>query len=159
MPRVQTLLFTKDYKAVADGLATMLTNVTTTHREEDGRDMIDLEGDFSHFILEDMEMWELHLKFEVKDNRVGDEDDREVRAILASGMPGFGSVLFSPTIAFVYRPVRTKTVTTTIVEQVRENERLETSVTEVSREVQGSEWVTEWEDITGEFGRKVRIDR
>jgi hypothetical protein len=61
-----------------------------TEREESGRPVTDIEGDFEHFVLEDMDMWGGHFKFEIKNNRIDGSDDRESRAIISEGMPGFG---------------------------------------------------------------------
>ena len=154
MPRVSILRFTKDYQTVADALVGMVKNAVMTEREEDGHPVIDIEGDFSHFVLEDMDLWETHLKFTIKDNKVEDADDREARAILAQGNPGFGDVLFSPTIAWVYQRIGYTLVTSTIVERVEDSKR-----TVISSNAQETDRQYEWKDITKEFSRKVRIER
>lgn len=156
MPRISTLTFTKDYQTVAEAFKDMLKNPVVTEREEEigaGKPakVIEIEGDFEHFVLEDMDMWGGRLKVEIKDFRIQDEVDREMRSMLAQGMPGYGSVLFSPTIAFVFKRVTTTICTTTITEKIRDGQ-----VIDRKEEVQ-SEEIEEWEEITREFGQKVHI--
>src|SRR5450755_202920 len=147
MPRVSILRFTKDYETVADGLATFLKEPATTQREEVGKQVIEIEGNFEHFVLADMDMWRGHIKFEVKDNRIEGDDDRETRAILAEGIPGFGEVLFSPTVAFVHKRVETRTRTTTITEHLQDGE-----VVDKQEATSESDSVYGWVDITREIG-------
>lgn len=158
MPRVSILRFTEDYQMVAEAFKDMVKNAVVTEREEEfgeaKRSVIEIEGDFEHFILEDMDLWSVYLKFEIKDNRIEDADDREARAILSEGMPDFGEVLFSPTITFVFKRVEYKLVTSTVIERVEDDSRVV-----LNRETQESEPQFEWVDITREFGQKVRINR
>jgi hypothetical protein len=152
MPRVAILRFTKDYATVVEAFKTMVKDAIITEREESGRPVTDIEGDFEHFVLEDMDMWKTCLKIEIKNNRIDGSDDRESRAIISEAMPGFGEVMFSPTIAFVYKRVETITKTTTIVEKLVDGE-----VKERNEQTIESETVFEWEDITREFAKKVHI--
>ena len=157
MPRVSMLRFSKDYKTVAEAFKEMVKNPTVTEREEDFGDakraVIEIEGDFEQFVLEDLDMWNIHLKFEIKDNHIEDAGDREARSILSESMPDYGAALFSPTIAFVYKSVTHKTVTSTIVERVGDDD----SRVVMSRDTQETEDEIEWVDITREFSQKVRI--
>ena len=153
MPRVAIMRFTKDYQEVALAFESMVKDAVITNREEDGRTVIEIEGDFEHFVLEDMETWGGHFKFEIKDNRIRDAGDREARAIVSEGMPGFGEVLFSPTIAFVYRRIGYKIWTSTVVERIDDDG---TRVV-LSREGNEGEQQYEWQDITRDFGQKVKI--
>src|SRR5258708_3291831 len=91
----------------------------------------------------------------IKDNRITSEDDREARSIISESIPGYGAVMFSPTIAFVYRRVTYKIITTTLVERFEGNEIPKV----LSREALESEPQYEWKDITKEFGRKVHVER
>ena len=151
MPRVSIMRFTKDYQIVADAFIGMVKDAAVTHREEDGRAVIEIEGEFQHFVLEDMDTWGGHFKFEIKDNRIQDASDREARAILSEGMPGFGEVLFSPTIAFVYQRTQYWIVTSMTIERVDTGDvRVLISRTEEKSEPQ-----VEWKDITREFGQKI----
>lgn len=152
MPRLIVLRMTKDIETVADAFQTMIKEPVITEREEQGRKVIDIEGEFSHFVLEDMGMWEAYIKITIKDNRIEDASDREARALISQGMPGMGEVLFSPTVAWVYKRVEIVTRTKTVTEKLVEGEVTERKETEWE-ETPGVEWV----DITKEFGRKVRI--
>lgn len=152
MPRLIVLRFTKDIDEVAEAFKPMLKEPIITEREEQGRKVIDLEGEFEHFVMEDLEMWRASIKITMKDNRIEDEDDRDSRAILSQGQPGMGEVLFSPTLAWVYKQVKVITRTKTVTEKLVDGE-----VTEHKE----SEWIElpdlEWVDITKEFSRKVRV--
>jgi len=157
MPRITVLSFTKDYETVADAFAGMVKNAVITRRTDDDRNFIDVEGDFSHFVLDDLDMWEGHLKFEIQDNRLQGEDDREARIFLLSAEPRMAETLFSPTIAHVYRRTEYRTRTTTIVERL-EGERATMTEREVDKRVEMSDPQYEWVEITREFGQKVKIE-
>lgn len=150
MPRITTMTFTKDYQAVVEALTSMLENPVVTERSEGGQTVIDVEGDFTTFVLQDMDTWGGHLKFEIRDNRIAGEDDREARAMLSEQMPGWGAVMFAPTVALVYRRVQVETRTKTVTERV---------VAGQVTDRQESEWEKttgyEWEEITREWGQKV----
>lgn len=150
MPRISTLTFTKDHEAVVEAFKGMVKEPSVVVLQEEGVTITTIEGEFSTFILEDMDTWGGYFRFEIRDNRVTNEDDREARAILSSQMPGYGAVLFSPTIATVYKRVEVTTRTKTITEKVKDGRVSERSE---------SEWVStteyEWENITREFGQKV----
>ncbi len=152
MPRLIVLRFTKDIETVADAFIPMVKEPIVTRREEQGRAVIDIEGDFSHFVMEDLDMWEAHIKITIKDNRIEDAGDREARALISQGMPGIGEIMFSPTVAWVYKRVEVVTRTRTVSEKL-----IDGKVTEHNE----SEWEavssSEWGDITREFSQKVRI--
>lgn len=154
MPRIAMLRFTKDYETVADALAGMVKNATVTKRTENERSVIDVEGDFEHFVLEDMDTWGGYLKFEVMDNALQGDNDREARSILASAEPAWSAVLFSPTTAKVYRRTSYTLRTTTVLERI-ENDQV---VKQIEKQTEESDLQYEWVDITREFGQKVRID-
>lgn len=150
MPRISTLTFTKDHEAVVEAFKGMVKDPTIVISQEEGLTITNIEGEFSTFVLEDMDTWGGYLRFEIRDNRIASEDDREARAVLSEHMPGFGAVLFSPTVALVYRRVEVATRTKTITEKVKDGK-----VSEHNE----SEWISttgyEWENITREFGQKV----
>jgi hypothetical protein len=150
MPRISTLTFTKPHDMVVEAFKGMVKDPSITVTQDGDIATTYIEGEYSTFVLEDMDMWGGYLRFEIRDNRVMGEDDREARAILSEQMPGFGAVLFSPTIALVFRRVEVTTRTKTITEQMKDGK--------VSNHTE-SEWQEsteyEWENITREFGQKV----
>lgn len=154
MPRITTLTFTKSFDLVVDALAGMVKDPVITESEENGHRVTLVEGAFSHFVLEDMENWECYLRFEIKENDIQDESDRDARAFLSTAMPGFGAVLFSPVVAFVYRRVQIETRTKTVTERRKDGELVETKETDWTSEIG-----EEWEEITREFSRKVTPNR
>jgi len=153
MPRVTVLRFTKDYETVVDALTTMVTNAVVTEQEKNGHTVTDIEGDFEHFVLEDMDLWKEHIKIEIQDNHIEGDDDQESRAIIARAIPELADALFSPTIAYVYKRVESVTKTTTIVEKV-----VDGKVKERDEQTVIGEPVYEWEEITREFGKKLRVE-
>lgn len=146
--RISVLRFTTDHQMVAEAFKELLKNHTVTEHTEDGKAVIEIEGDYSQFVLEDMEVWENHIKIEIKDNRIECDTDKTARSIIAEGEPGLAEILFSPTIAFVYKRIETKTRTTTITETLEDG-------VEMSRykETKESDPVYTWKDITRDFGR------
>ena len=150
MARITTITFTKDYRAVVEDVASMLKNPVITERTEGNHAVVDVEGDFETFVISDMDMWGGHFKFEICDNHILDEDDRQSRALLSEYQPGMGAVLFAPTIALVYRRRLIETRTQTVTEKYRDDQI-------ISRNK--SEWeihrADEWEEITQEWGQKV----
>ncbi len=152
MPRITVLRFTKDHETVVEAFKDMIQDAIITNRKENGHAVTEIEGDFEHFVLEDLDIWHVYLRIEIKDNHINGEDDREARAIISAGMPEMSGVMFSPTVAFVYKRVETVTKTTTIVEKLVDGE-----VKERDEQTVTSEPVHEWVDITREFAKKVRI--
>lgn len=150
MPRIATLTFTKDHDTVVEAFKDMVKDPSITESEEQGARVTTIEGEYSTFVLEDMDMWSGYLRFEIKDNAVQSEGDREARALFSQAMPGYGAVLFSPTIAFVYRRVQVETRTKTITEKRKNGDVVETTESDWT-----SETTEEWEEITREFGQKV----
>lgn len=144
--RISTLTFTRCYEEVVEAFKQMVENPIVTVQE----DATTIEGEFSTFVLEDMDTWGGYLRFEIRNNSVSSDDDREARAILSEQMPGFGATLFSPTIALIHRRVEVTTRTKTLTEKV-----VDGKVTER----QESEWMStteyEWQDVTREFGQKA----
>jgi len=153
MARLTVLRFTKDYETVADAMSGMVKEAKVTRREEHERVFIDVEGQFSHFVLEDMEVWEPYLKFEIQDNAIKDQEDRAARSILASAEPSLSSVLFSPTIAQVYRRVEHIIRTTTITERIEGGKSVKRD-----EQTSDSDPQYDWVEVTREFGQKVRIE-
>jgi hypothetical protein len=150
MPRITNLTFTKDYETVADGLASMLENAAIAPpREYAGRALIEVEGDFGPvLVLEDMDAWEGHIKFEVQDNQAVSEEEMQAKGSLATALPELAHTLYSPTIAKVYRRIEVVTRITTITE------RLVDGITKNRDEiVETSEVQYEWEDVTLKFGK------
>ncbi len=151
MARLTILEFTKGYQEVVEAFKTMIDNPTITEREEKGTVITDVEGDFSHLVLEEMGVWQAHIKVEIRDNQIKDDADREARSVFAVADPVFGRVLFSPTIAYVYKRVEAKVRTRTIIEQIEDGVVVESGETE-----QVTKPAFIWKDITREFGRKVQ---
>jgi hypothetical protein len=146
------LEFTKPHDDVVAAFKKMITNPIVTEREENGATVTDIEGNFSHFVMEDLETWQAYIKIEITDNRIKDDNDREARSILAAADPGgFGRMLFVPTIAHVYKRVETVTHTKTITERREDGVVVST---EESEETTQPEYT--WKEITREFGSKVR---
>jgi hypothetical protein len=146
------LEFTKPHDDVVAAFKKMITNPIVTQREENGATVTDIEGNFSHFVMEDLETWQAYIKVEITDNQIRDENDREARSILAAADPGgFGRMLFVPTIAHVYKRVETVTRTKTITERLEDGVVVSTEESE-----QTSEPMYTWKEITREFGSKVR---
>lgn len=156
MPRITILRFTKDYETVADALTTMVKDAQVTRDTENERAIINIEGQFEHFVMEDLDMWGGYLKFKIIDNAIQDDTDREVRSILASAEPGMSEMMFSPTIAYVYKRVSYIIRTTTIVERIEDG-----SAKKLDEQchTEESEPQYDWVDITREFGQKIRVDR
>lgn len=152
MPRVAILRFPKEYTEVVEAFKALVKDAIVTEREEHGHAVVDIEGHFEQFVLEDMDMWGGYLKFEIQDNRVRDGDDTEARAIIVRGIPELGSSLFSPTIGHVYRRMAVVTRITTITEKI-----LDEVVLSRDEQTVTSEPAYEWEEITREFAQKVNI--
>lgn len=150
MPRITTITFTKGYQEVVEAFTSMVKNPVVTERIEGEQTIVDVEGDYTTFVLADMDLWGGHLKFEIRDNRIISEGDREARTLFSEQMPGSGAVMFAPTIALVYRRREVTTRTRTVTEKVVASQVIER---------QESEWeittAYEWEEITREWGQKV----
>lgn len=149
--RITNLTFTKDYQEVAEALAGMVTNPVITERKDEHEcTIVEVEGDFEQFVLQDMETWAAHLKFEIRDNRILGESDRQARALLAESLPGFGGTLFARSVAWVYRRIQVETRVQTITEKCVDGRVIE-------RKESDWEAVTtyEWEDITLAWSEKM----
>jgi hypothetical protein len=144
------MTFTREYQAVVEAFTSLVKNPVVTERTEGDRAVVEVEGDFETLVIQDMEIWGGHIKFEIRDNRIADQNDRESRAYLSEQMPGFGAVMFAPTIALVYRRIQVETRTQTITEK-----RVAGTVLERKESEWESVTADEWEEITREWGQKV----
>lgn len=154
MPRITTLTFTKDHEAVVEAFKGMVKDPSVVVTQDEDVTTTYVEGEFSTFVLEDMDMWGGYFRFEIRDNRISGETDREARAMLSEQMPGFGQTLFSPTIALVFKRIEVVTRTKTITERTRNRQMASRHESEWQTET-----VYEWENITREFGQKVNVGR
>jgi len=129
---------TKNYKEAAEAIKKHLKNIKVKKRirktGNEKQDIIEVIGDFSQFILDDMDIYAGRLKFKFLDVEAKTASQKKIRGEMAMDNPQIASMLTSKTSMFVYKQIKR--------EVVEDGKVIETKKT--------------WKDITREWILKMQ---